>query len=136
MAKITPQFYGVIKKGQIIYEKPERRDFYLKNLKEGLQIIEILKPPRKPRSLKENAYYWGVVIQMISDETGFTPEEAHEAMKWLFLKKQIGKIVSVRSTATLNTLEFENYVENIKRFASLELNLYIPNPNEILNVFN
>lgn len=130
MAKINPQFYGEIKNGEIIWEKPEQRKFYLKNVG-NRKIIEIIKTPKKPRSLNENNYYWGVVVQMISDETGFTPEEAHEAVKWLFLRKQVGNIFTVKSTAILNTLEFEEYVENVRRWAQNELNLRIPLPNEI-----
>lgn len=131
MVKIVPQFFGEVKNGEIIWEKPDRRAYYLKGLG-NRRIVEILKPPRKNRSLNENSYYWGVVIELISDETGMTAEEAHEAMKIMFLKKRISeKIWTVKSTSTLSTLEFEEYVENVKRFASMELNIIIPLPGEV-----
>jgi hypothetical protein len=38
----------------------------------------------------------------------------------------------VRSTTSLNTVEMEEYVENIRRFAISELGCYIPEPNEIV----
>ena len=132
MTKIIPQFYAEVRNGGLIYEKPERRDFYLKNLKDGLKVCEILKPARKPRTTSENSYYWGVIVEMVAEETGMTADEAHNAMKILFLKKRINeKLFTIRSSATLNTLEFEEYVENCRRWASMELGLYIPLPNEV-----
>ncbi len=130
MAKfITPNFYGEVKNGALILEYPKRYSEYLKHI--SGRVILILKRPRKPRSLSENNYYWGVVIQLISDETGFTPEEAHQAMKWLFLRKQINNIFTVYSTAILNVIEFEYYVEQVRRWAQSELNIRIPLPNEL-----
>jgi len=129
--KIYPNFFGEVKDGIIIWEKPQQRDYYLKSLGTK-RLVELLKPPRKPRSNNENSYYWGVVIELISQETGMTPDESHEAMKLLFLKKRVSeKLWTIKSTATLNTLEFEEYLENVKRFASLELNIIIPDPNEL-----
>jgi len=129
--KIYPNFFGEIKNGEIIWEKPQQRDYYLKSLGTR-KIVELLKPPRKPRSNNQNSYYWGVILELISQETGMTPDESHEAMKLLFLKKRVSeKLWTIRSTSTLNTLEFEEYLENVKRFASLELNIIIPDPNEL-----
>jgi len=39
----------------------------------------------------------------------------------------------VKSTTQLSTLEMENYLEEIRRFASIKLNLIVPLPNEDLN---
>lgn len=127
--KITPVFYGQVTKGELILEKPDRYKYYLQNISGPVMLT--LKRPKKPRSNNQNAYYWDIPIQMIADHTGMTPDETHEAMKFLFLKKHVGSIVTVRSSATLNTLEFEEFTENIRRFASSELNIYIPLPNEV-----
>lgn len=127
--KIYPNFYGEVTNGIIAWEKPVQRDYYLKSIGTR-KIVEILKPPRKPRSNNQNAYYWGVILELISQETGMTMDESHSAMKLLFLKKRISEeLYTIRSTATLNTLEFEEYLEKVKRFASLELNIIIPDPN-------
>lgn len=132
MVKIIPQFWGVIEKGDIVYEHPDRRDYYIKNLKDGLRIVEVLKPAKKLRSNNQNSYYWGVVISLIAEEIGISVDEAHDLMKIQFLKKRISeKLWTVRSTASLNTLEFEDYLANVKRFASMELNIIIPDPNNL-----
>ena len=129
MPKITPTFYGSVKDGQLTFEKPDRWRDYLKAISGTVMVV--LKRPRKPRSINENNYYWGVVIQAISDETGMTPEETHEAMKWQFLRKQVGQIFTVNSTSILDTIAFENYVEQIRVFAASDLNIKIPLPNEV-----
>ena len=129
MIKITPTFYGQVKDGKLILEKRDRFDEYLKAISGPVMLV--LKRPRKPRTVSQNSYYWGVVIQLISDETGATPEEVHEAMKWQFLRKQVGKIFTVKSTSILNTLDFEAYVEQVRIFAQTELNIKIPLPNEV-----
>lgn len=131
MAKITPTFYGKVEDGQFIPEHPDRYKAYLEHISGPVMLV--LKRPRKPRSLNENNYYWGVVIQLMSDETGATPEEMHEAMKWQFLRKQVGKIFTVKSTALLDTIAFEEYVENVRRFAQVELSIQVPLPNEVDN---
>jgi hypothetical protein len=130
MVKITPVFYGETKDGKLVLEKPERYQTYIKSIG-NRKVVMVLKTPKKPRSLNQNDYYWAVVVQMIADETGFTPDEAHEAIKWLFLRKQLGNIFTVRSTSILNTIEFENYVEQVRIWAQTELNIKIPLPNEI-----
>jgi hypothetical protein len=107
----------------------------LKQLK-GSNAISI-KKNRATRSMAQSRYYWGVVIAYISDETGYTKDEAHQLMQRQFLKyhKQVSDGVEemfVRSTTSLNTVEMEEYVENIRRFAISELGCYIPEPNEIV----
>lgn len=83
----------------------------------------------KPRSLKENNYYWGVVLQTIADGTGYTPEEVHDAMRWKFLRKG-QRFETVASTSSLSTYEFEEYLEKIRMFAAQELNCPIPLPKQ------
>ena len=45
---------------------------------EGQEVNIIVDKIRKERSIKENNYYWGVVIPLLGDEFGYTPEEMHE----------------------------------------------------------
>jgi hypothetical protein len=96
-----------------------------------------LKVDRGNRSGQQNKYYWGVVIKTLSDETGFTPEEMHDVLKWKFLKYSKvlpnGEQVEVtESTTDLDTKEFEDFMEQVRRFAITELDILIPLPNELL----
>lgn len=89
----------------------------------------------KPRSQSENKYYWAVVIKIISDETGNDPESVHNALKTLFLPReyvQIGEkeVETPKSTKDLTTSEMEDYLLRCRIFASEELSIQIPLPNE------
>jgi len=101
--------------------------------KHGILVNVSLK--KFKRSTDQNRYYWGVVLKMISDETGYETTEVHEILKSEFLKideKEInGKAYSIySSTASLNTADFEDYLEKCRRFAAMNLQLVILLPNE------
>jgi hypothetical protein len=92
----------------------------------------------RPRSIPQNNYYWGVVIKMIADFVGENePENIHEAMGLRFAgvpagDGKLGRALLVRkSTSDMNTFEFEEYMEKIRNFAAMELQLTIPLPNEV-----
>ena len=124
------RYYGIVQKGKFIPDdlKEFKREFYRR---EGRRVFVTVKNYAKNRSNEQNSYYWGVVIYIISDELGYTSEEAHEAMKFLFLRiRNDGKPDTVRSTTELTTVEMEEYIDNIRRWASIEMNIYIPEPNE------
>lgn len=92
---------------------------------------------KKDRSTNQNAYYWGVVLRMIAEETGYTPDDMHEYFKLRFMPKNIIQIKSEKrevpfSTTKLQTNEFEMYLEQIRAFAAEELQIVIPLPNENL----
>ena len=107
----------------------------LRNLKGSFAVS--LKKNKAARSLASNRYYWGVVLAYLSEETGFTKDEAHQIMQRQFLKyaKDASDGTSemfVRSTTSLNTAEMNEYIEQIRIFAVSELGCYIPEPNEIV----
>lgn len=108
------------------------------NRNEGNYVRATLSQPTKTRSTNQNSYYWGVVLTMIAEETKHTTEECHEFMKSMFLPREFKKIGGVekeiqKSTTTLSTSEFEDYLEQIRAFAASdeELHLVIPLPNEV-----
>lgn len=90
-----------------------------------------LKVSKKKRSLNQNAYYWGVVLKVLSDHTGFNTDETYQEMAKMFLSYQNGAKTFVKSTTRLTTLEFEQYLEKIRQWAQVEMLVRIPLPNEI-----
>lgn len=97
----------------------------------GEEVEITIDKRRNRRSTLENNYYWGVVVEIISDWTGFTPEEAHDALREKFLSnysKERG-LSCIKSTAALTTVEFESYMSAIRQWAS-EQGVFIPLPNE------
>ena len=124
------QFRGKIVDGKAKVYQPELMQMYIESLKEGTEIKYTLGIYRNTRSNEQNRYMWGIVYMMISDRTGYFVEEVHDAMKIKFLTIEETPLHRVRSTSTLDTLEMEEYLSNIRTWASLELEIYIPLPNE------
>lgn len=93
-------------------------------------VVEIQKS-KQVRSLPQNKYYWGVVVKVVSQHTGYTSEETHQELARMFLSYENSGKLFVRSTTKLNTLEFEKYAESCREWAKKEMDVYIPLPNEI-----
>ena len=97
------------------------------------------------RSQQANAYYWGVVLRAIADDSAagsMSTLRVHQAMSTLFLeplgaelvfrtKRQVITILTDQrpSTADLPSDEFYTYVENVRRWAAETLGLVIPDPD-------
>jgi hypothetical protein len=99
--------------------------------------------------VRANAYYWGVVVEMISNVTGYEPEEVHEYLcgtRFGWRDKRVPKTprnpsglesVPVRTTTTnasgrrsvLKVVEFMEFTEFARRLAATKLNLVIPDPD-------
>lgn len=109
------------------------------------QTIQIsFKKFRRSRSTKQNAYYHSCLIPAVIDglvDAGYeryklNSETVHEFLKDKFLKEEItsqetGEIIAIpRSTASLSTIEFATYVDDIIRWSAEFLNITIPLPNE------
>lgn len=126
--KHTPIFYGEVTDGTLgIYNK-DRLKKWVQSL-EGEKIELTVKKKRKKRSLPQNSYYWAVIVDILGNQFGYTPDEMHEALKWKFLRLD-RDLPTVRSTADLTTGEFIEYIEQIKVWAASEHDCYLPDPNE------
>lgn len=86
------------------------------------------------RSNQENRYYWGLMLKTISQDSGYTPEECHSIFGEMFLSYENNGRKFVKSTTKLKTVEFEEYLEKVRRFAATDLQIYLPLPNEVANV--
>lgn len=110
----------------------------LKGLKPVAYWIE-LKIDRDKRSNRQNRYFHGVVLPLLSEETGFTTNEIKSLLKNMFLGYQ--KLLPnglevdlIKGTAELDTKEFEEFLEKVRRFSAQELDVQIPMPNECLEI--
>ena len=127
---MIPVFNAFVKRGKVIFDHQEQWDGYLFTL-EGKYVHVTVKKRQKKRSNPQNSFYWGVVIHILCDTTGYSDDEMHNALKMLFLQDRTRKIPTLRSTAHLSTVEFEEYLEKIRVWAASELNCSIPLPNEV-----
>lgn len=139
---MIPKFRGLIRNKEIIPNNPQQLRYYLSSF-EGKEIVLTVKEFKKTRSLEQNAYYWCVVVDLIGKHQGYMPNEyeerVHMVLRSMFLgkyveiktKEGVEKIRVAKSTTKLNTKEFEEYLSNIRQWASEYLNLYIPLPDEV-----
>lgn len=128
------KFETKILNGKLIPINPNELREYFKSLSNGDYILAIAKQEMF-RTVDQNAYYWGVVVDVFSKYTGHSPNEMHDIFKGKFnmATKRVGnEIVEYSETTTLmTTKEFNTYIDEIRQWA-VELNLYIPEPNEYL----
>jgi len=124
MAQTFEQWFGRV--------KWQKSAYFARDLKPLLQMCwNAANPPKKQtRSQQQNAYMWGVVYDIISKDTGYTDKEVHALMGKEFLSYDHLGETFIRSTTDLNTKGMEEYLEKVRRFASSELSIYIPLPNE------
>jgi|WetSurMetagenome_2_1015567.scaffolds.fasta_scaffold121759_2 hypothetical protein len=134
---MVPKFHGEIgSDGRIhlheIYQK--RFNIYLESFQPKTLVYVTIERAGKnqARSDKQNNYYWGVVIELARNFCGYTKDEMHDAFGMMFRKMEaVDGVPTIRSTSTMSTTEFNQYVEDCKQFAAVELGVYIPDPNEV-----
>lgn len=98
-------------------------------------VVVKIERPSSSRSAQANRYYWGVVLALIAEHTGYEQDELHEYFKKRFNPATVALGEAEEtiggSTAKLDTTAFHDYVERIRRFAETELDVRIPDPNEV-----
>lgn len=98
----------------------DKKRFYevLETLKDGL--IEVVIRERKDlRSKRQNDYYWGAYLEIISTDSGSDKKELHQRFTSEFLvsgeKMVFGKPVNIiKSTTDLTKQEFSDYIKKIE----------------------
>jgi len=73
---------------------------------------------------------------MLAEHLGYQADEMHEALKFKFLRvagdeDEVEGLPRVRSSASLSTVEFTAYVENVVTWAGAEFGLDIPDPSRV-----
>ncbi len=85
---------------------------------EGLKIWSFKVNPQK-RTFNQNGWYWGVVLPLISETTGHTPNELDDIFEEMFAPKKIYKfngkeIVRDKHCKDLTIGEFIEFIERIR----------------------
>lgn len=97
--------------GLLVLDRPKD---YAKHVRAyaGQYVEVIVRRRREKRSAQANRFYWGYVLLEIAAAAGYTKDEAHDALKYEFLRDDgDGPLVKVRSSADLSVEEFSAYVE-------------------------
>lgn len=127
---LTPIFFGTVTAGKLTLNDDKAFKQHIASFEGAVQLT--LKKKKNQRSMRQNSYYWGVVVNILASHFGYEPDEMHEALKFQFLRAGDVRLPTVRSTAELNTAEFEDLMSRIRRWAAMEFQINIPEPNEDL----
>lgn len=129
-----------IRGGRLFIRNRKAFDAQVALLREGWELEVTVKRQRSTRSQQANRFYWGVVIQALSEHTGYTPDEMHEFCKMKFIPKRLAvcdgngviqdEFVLAGSTRKMNTVDFYEYVDAIRMWAAETLDVVIPDPDE------
>ena len=91
------------------------------------------------RSLSQNALMWkwvSDVVGIISDHSGQDKDDIHDFFKQKFLTPKFvhmaGEVVKRYSTKNLKKNEMSEYMEKIYAWASVELGVRLPTPNDLI----
>lgn len=111
---------------------------------EGKDVMITFSKPKKSRSNNQNAYYWGVVINLIQeglhDATGelrSSNDIHYNILLPLFapineiVNNDTGEVLNERITSSgMTTTQFMEYILEIQKWAAEFLCIDIPSPNE------
>lgn len=127
-----------VTKGKLHVRNWNRIAAQLARSKDGEYVITIERK-HATRSHQQNRYWWGVCVQLVSEHTGYDPEEVHELAKQMFIPKRValadgngevvGEYVLGGSTARLDRLAFGEFIERFRRWAAESLGVVIPDPD-------
>lgn len=114
---------------------------FMRGAKDGVYSVTV-KRQHKQRSNPQNAWLWGSVYPMLLEgllDAGWdditSVEDVHAFFKSMFSMHKVvnystGEIVEIpTSTAIMDTVTFNAYVEQIRRYAREYLNMEIPDPD-------
>ncbi len=115
------------------------KDRFIRDLRQLYGEVEVIaRRKRATRSDSQNKWYWGCIVEGISEHTGYTPDEVHELLKAKFIPKKLAiadgngeikdEFVIGGTTTRLNKLEFGEYCEAIRQWAAQDLDIVIPDP--------
>lgn len=138
------QIAGTVTDGKLVFHPEDQKRYlrYIARTPEGTIYKVELEKLYATRSILQNRFYWGCVVEPLRHYLGVeTPEMMHEILKQRspILAEKIRlnfdkrrRMVVVRSTAELTTVRFEEYLQEIRDWAKLPpFNFKIPLPNEV-----
>lgn len=117
----APIFRGRVEKGRLVLDNRDGFKTLIDSL-EGKKIEIVLRGRSAGKSDQQSRYYFGVVVALVADYLGYEKIEAHEALKQKF---------NIKTTTTLKSKEFQDYIDQIIRFAASEFHVNIPDPESI-----
>jgi hypothetical protein len=135
---VTLKFKVEFKGWQIVNNEQFNKQWkeYCPKLKDWNYCVEI-KKQHKQRTLAETRFYHWVVVPVLANYFEIDIASMHSELKYKFLSKRFvwvewWEIVQVWSTKTLTTIEFEAFIEEIRKWFASEYWEQLPYPHETM----
>ena len=112
------KFAGKIKQGKLTVDDNLGFRDYLRLIECDVHLE--IKPAEKVRSPQQNAYY-RVIIRILAKDLGYTEAEMHNTIKEKY---------EIQSTKQLSVPEFTELIEEIKRWAVIEMGIVLTNARQ------
>ncbi len=131
---IKPKFYGVVKRGKFVPERPEQRDAYLAGL-EGRVVEEVIARKQDSKTLNQLAYFHGVICFLASEASGYTAKEVKGLLKEQFLRRYVetakGEVGYTPSLADLKKEEMSKFIDDCIILCAGHWHCVIPPPETV-----
>jgi len=138
---IIPKFQGIAKNNKIIFDDRPLFDSYVGQFENQRIDVTVKKHRRKRTTGKpdekgdQNGWYWTAVLPISANSLGYTVKEMHEVFIAEYapftIREFKGKKIPIkRRTSEMDTVQFTDYVETIRRVMA-EMNVIIPDPQKI-----
>lgn len=118
-----------------VFKFREAKKWY-KDLKklDGKEVLVSIKEYKKQNYNTDlmRKFYFGVVLAIIADWSGYTKEECHDFCKAKFLTDKSGPIPRIGSVSrgSITTKKFKKLLEDIQLYFSTNHGVVIPDPND------
>ena len=118
----------------MIFRLPYQNEQAIRYIEENEdKLVCSISKPKNYRSLQQNKYYW-FILGLLESNSGIDSNDWHLYFGEKFrrnTKDFNGEIITfTKSSTDLTTMEFEDYMSKIRTFASRELGILLPLPNE------
>jgi hypothetical protein len=135
--KITAR--GIVRAGKIAIRDKRAYDLGIARLLDGQEVMITIGPVERVRSLRQNNFWWGVIVPLFAEHCGYTHEEMHAALKAELLPVRhllhdqhgeiLREIITPGSTASLSTEQFNALIERAQQLGA-EMGIVVPDPNQ------
>lgn len=120
---------GKLKDGKLVLDNERWFRTMLLKYEDTDKLRIIVEKERGTRSLRQQGYYWGIVLKYIAAHVGEHAEDLHEILKAKFLKRRRvwrgADLTILASTTKLNSIEFGEYIERCIQEGA-ELGVVVP----------
>jgi hypothetical protein len=134
---MTPIFTGqILPDGKLELDRAQDFTTHKRTLI-GKKIELTLRQQKSKRSRNQRAYYFGVIVKMLADQTGYSKDEMNELLKLKFNNKVLilggagqGTTIGM-SIENEKTDRVEEIYRDIREWAFEFFGLSIPEPNQV-----